>query len=75
VLELKSKVPKLDISLPAQAGSAPPPSSAISEDVASALINLGYKEGVVKKALAEMEIPADATMEEVLKKALKLLMK
>ncbi len=75
VLELKSKVPKLDISLPAQPGSAPPPSSAIADDVASALINLGYKEAVVKKTLAEMALPADEPMEEALKKALKMLMK
>ncbi len=75
VLELKSKVPKLDISVPAQTGSAPPLSSAVADDVASALVNLGYKEAVVKKALAEMELPADEPMEEVLKKALKMLMK
>ncbi len=75
VLELKSKVPKLDISLPAHAGSASPPSSAVADDVASALINLGYKEAVVKKTLAEMALPADEPMEEALKKALKMLMK
>jgi Holliday junction DNA helicase RuvA len=75
VLELKSKVLKLDISIPPQDGFPVPPSSAIADDVASALVNLGYKEAMVRKALAELAIPADAPMEEVLKKALKLLMK
>jgi holliday junction DNA helicase RuvA len=75
VLELKSKVLKLDISPSVQDGTHTSPPSTITDDVASALVNLGYKEALVKKALAEMEIPAGASMEEVLKKALKLLMK
>lgn len=75
VLELKSKALKLDISTSAPDGAHAPPCAAITDDVASALVNLGYKEAVVKKALAEMEIPAEAPMEEVLKRALKLLMK
>ena len=75
VLELKSKVLKLDISSPSHEGAPSRASSAITDDVASALVNLGYKEALVKKALAEMEIPAEAAMEEVLKRALKLLMK
>lgn len=75
VLELKSKVLKLEISPPARDGSSAPASSAITDDVTSALVNLGYKEALVKKALAELEIPADTSMEELLKRALKLLMK
>lgn len=75
VLELKDKVMKLDISLPAKEGAAAAASPGIRDDVASALVNLGYKEVVVNKALAEMEIPADTSMESVLKQALKLLMK
>ena len=47
----------------------------MTDDITSALVNLGYKEGVVRKVLMEMVIPADAAMEEILKKALKLLMK
>ena len=54
VLELKDKVLKLDVSL-SPPGSCTSHSSAIIDDVASALINLGYKEAVVKKALAELE--------------------
>jgi len=74
VLELKSKVMKLDISS-TQQGTIPAPPTAISDDVASALVNLGYKEAVVKKALAELDVAADASMEDLLKRALKVLMK
>jgi Holliday junction DNA helicase RuvA len=75
VLELKDKVLKLDVSLPTPEGSRSTVSSIMRDDVASALVNLGYKEAVVNKALAELDIPPDAPMEDVLKKALKLLMR
>jgi Holliday junction DNA helicase RuvA len=75
VLELKDKVLKLAAAQPAPAGSPSPLSADIKDDVMSALVNLGYKEAVVSKALAGLEIPPDATMEAVLKQALKLLMK
>ena len=76
VLELRSKVLKLDTSQLAPEGArTTTPSSAMTDDITSALVNLGYKEGVVRKVLMEMEIPANAAMEEILKKALKLLMK
>jgi Holliday junction DNA helicase RuvA len=75
VLELKEKVLKLDVSIPTVEGSAPPLSPGLKDDVASALVNLGYKEAIVNKVLAEMKIPPDASMETVLKQALKLLMK
>jgi holliday junction DNA helicase RuvA len=75
VLELKEKVSKLDLSVPATGGAQKPASPGILDDVASALVNIGYKEAVVNKALAEMNIPSDASMEIVLKQALKRLMK
>jgi holliday junction DNA helicase RuvA len=75
VLELKGKVQKLDLSLSAPDGARTPATSTIADDVASALINLGYKEAVVRRVLADIEIPPEAPMEELLKKALKLLMK
>ena len=49
--------------------------STISDDVASALVNLGYKEAVVRKALAEVDVAAETSMEDLLKRALKVLMK
>jgi len=75
VLELKDKVLKLDPAAPALEGEGMPPSAGIEDDVASALINLGYKEAVVKKTLAELRVSSDDSMEEVLKQALKALMK
>lgn len=75
VLELREKVGKLDILPPARGEAIPVLSSGIIDDVASALVNLGYKEGIVKKVLAELNIPAEAAMETVLKQALKQLMK
>jgi Holliday junction DNA helicase RuvA len=75
VLELKDKVLKLDVLPPAAEGSRSTVSSDLRDDVASALVNLGYKEAIVNKALAELDIAPDAPMEDILKKALKLLMK
>jgi Holliday junction DNA helicase RuvA len=76
VLELKDKVQKIAPSLPAPEGmTAAADSRAVADDVASALVNLGYKEAVVKKVLEGMEVAPDAAMETVLKQALKLLMK
>ncbi|HET6420570.1 MAG TPA: Holliday junction branch migration protein RuvA [Geobacteraceae bacterium] len=75
VLELKEKAQKLDSSMPSLAEGRSAVSGGIIDDVASALVNLGYKEAVVRKALAEMDIPADASMETVLKQALKYLMR
>jgi len=75
VLELKDKVLKLDLAVPALEGEGMPPTAGIEDDVASALVNLGYKEAVVKKTLAELRVSSDDSMEEVLKQALKALMK
>jgi Holliday junction DNA helicase RuvA len=76
VLELKDKVVKLGLS--GDSGSSSSFSlqeSSIRDDVASALINLGYKEAVVIKTLSEIDTGTDAPMETVLKLALKRLMK
>jgi Holliday junction DNA helicase RuvA len=75
VLELKDKVQKLEFAGSAAGGEQLAPATGIEEDVASALINLGYKEAVVRKALAELRISQDDSMEQVLKQALKALMK
>lgn len=75
VLELKEKVKKLGLTH-AEAGAPPAPAKQeIRDDVLSALINLGYKESVVQKALGELKITADASVESILKQALKVLMK
>jgi Holliday junction DNA helicase RuvA len=75
VLELKDKVIKLGL---VTSGSSSPLSAAdpsVRDDVASALVNLGYKEAVVNKTLAELEADSTAPMETILKLALKRLMK
>lgn len=75
ILELKEKVGKLD--LPAMAEPEPRNmrEDEILDDVVSALLNLGYKEPQVRKAIVGLTPPPDASLEEMLKQALKLLMK
>ncbi len=74
VLELKDKVCKLDLSsLPAAARIIPVDD--VAEDVISALLNLGYKEPQVRKALAGLDASGGVSVEGLLKQALKLLMK
>jgi len=76
VLELKDKVVKLGLAGDSNNNSTfSQQESSIRDDVASALINLGYKEAVVIKTLSEIDTETDAPMETVLKLALKRLMK
>jgi len=78
VLELKEKVGKLDTGggpSAAEAVGRTLPESGILDDVTSALINLGYKDLQVRKVLAELDCKGTAGVEEVLKQALKILMK
>ncbi|HEY5973241.1 MAG TPA: Holliday junction branch migration protein RuvA [Geobacteraceae bacterium] len=75
VLELKEKVKKLTTIAQPQEPARPQEAAGVLDDVASALVNLGYKEAVVSKALADLVVPADAAMEQVLKQALKKLMR
>ena len=75
VLELKNKVQKLGVASSPQSDSRAYHSAAMTDDVASALVNLGYKEALVRKALAELEISSEISMEDLLKKALRILMR
>ena len=75
VLELKEKVKKLGLAQAQQDAAPAAAKQEIREDVLSALINLGYKEVVVQKALGEVRITEDASVESTLKQALKILMK
>ncbi len=76
VLELREKVKKLS---PPPVSSGPKqtirPAANALDDTLSALVNLGYKEAQAKKVLASMEIAAETPVEEILKGALKVLMK
>ncbi len=72
-LELKDKVAPFIASGKMQSGGSPIPGSPLLDDLLSALVNLGYKENVVRRALESMEIAPDAPLETSLKAALKLL--
>ena len=76
VLELKDKLRKIDIGVAidtvVQGGTG---NSAIADDALSALVNLGYKEAVAKKAIDRVskEIGAELTIDVLLRETLKLL--
>jgi Holliday junction DNA helicase RuvA len=75
VLELKDKVNKLDMSSLPAADARQIPADDVTEDVCSALLNLGYKEPQVRKALAGLDAGGAVSVEGLLKQALKVLMK
>ena len=75
ILELKDKVGKLDISTLPKTEAYAIPDEDVLDDVISALLNLGYKEPQVRKALAGLDARGGAGVEELLKQALKILMK
>jgi len=75
VLELKDKVVKLGLVSGQQSRPQAGVPESVRDDVTSALTNLGYKEAVVAKVLAEIDTDSGAPMETILKLALKRLMK
>jgi Holliday junction DNA helicase RuvA len=75
VLELKDKAGKLDVSALPKAEPREIPTVDVMDDVASALVNLGYKEPQVRKVLGSLDASGGAGVEELLKQALKILMK
>jgi len=78
ILELKDKIDKLDLSfdpLHREKRRVMAPVQNHTEDALSALLNLGYKEGQARKALASMTIAPETPLEEILKSALKSLMR
>lgn len=76
VVELRDKVGKLDTgATAAESVGRSLPAAGLLDDVTSALLNLGYKEPQVKKALAEVDAAAGGSVEALLKQALKVLMK
>ncbi|HIJ81550.1 MAG TPA: Holliday junction branch migration protein RuvA [Desulfuromonadales bacterium] len=75
ILELKDKIGKLDLtSLPAR-DQREIPENDVTDDVVSALLNLGYKEPQVRKAIAGLDASGGVSVEGLLKQALKILMK
>lgn len=75
VLELKEKAGKLDVSSLPAAEARELPADDVTDDVISALLNLGYKEPQVRKAVAGLDTGRDMSVEGLLKQALKILMK
>lgn len=76
ILELREKVGKLAAAAGvAYPGAAPPRATDTLDDTLSALINLGYKEVQARKALEALEPAPDTPVEDVLKGALKILLK
>jgi len=77
VLELKEKAARLDTGggSASEAVGRTLPASGILDDVTSALLNLGYKDVQVRKVLAELDCAGGVGVEQVLKQALKILMK
>jgi Holliday junction DNA helicase RuvA len=73
VLELKDKVPRVDVSAHDGESSVLPRTRDSLDDLISALVNLGYKENMARKAVESMEINPETSFEEALKGALKLL--
>lgn len=78
VLELKEKIDKLGLADDILDRGRDPviaPAPDQSEDALSALLNLGYKETQARKALAAIIIAPETPLEEILKSALKSLMR
>ncbi len=75
VLELRDKAHKLNPSHPRATPQTGPTKTTSLEDAQSALVNLGYKEAQARNVLENMEISPDASLEEILKGALKILLR
>ncbi|MBN2429479.1 MAG: Holliday junction branch migration protein RuvA [Deltaproteobacteria bacterium] len=74
VLELREKVKRLGLAgYPAGIRKEPFSPTQVLEDAVSALVNLGYKESQAKKALKAIEAAETASVETILKSALKIL--
>ena len=76
ILELKDKLKSTGLDRPQEKTSSfGLKTENLLNDVISAMVNLGYKENQARKVLENMELAPDATMEDTLKGALKLLVR
>jgi Holliday junction DNA helicase RuvA len=73
ILELREKIQKMDTSHSTVEKTPPATDTGIREDVMSALLNLGYRDATVRRALDSLDITAATSMEDLLKMALKRL--
>lgn len=76
VLELQDKARRYAVEGTVSESKGPQQTSDAShQDALSALVNLGYKETLARKALKNLKISPDTPLEEILKAALKILVK
>lgn len=76
ILELRDKLKSAEFDRPQEKTSSfGLKTENLLNDVISAMVNLGYKENQARKVLENMELAPDATMEDTLKGALKLLVR
>jgi len=75
VLELREKAAPVEAPGPQNSPIEAPATTDVRNDALSALVNLGYKEALSRKALDGIDPASDTPLEEVLKKALKILMR
>jgi Holliday junction DNA helicase RuvA len=76
ILELKDRLKSAERDLPEEKTSSFGfKTENLLNDVISAMVNLGYKESQARKVLENMELAPNATMEDTLKGALKLLIR
>jgi len=76
VLELQEKARKTFAGvLVTRPGTTPQSTGARIEDALSALLNLGYKEQLARKALNTLDLADGASVEDILKGALRILVK
>jgi len=73
VLELKDKVPQVATTAIVDGQSSTSPRRDSLDDLISALVNLGYKESLAKKAVESLDLSPDVSFENALKSALKLI--
>jgi Holliday junction DNA helicase RuvA len=72
VVELKDKMPELLSEAGTPGRPAPPPETALRDDVLSALLNLGYNRGAAEKTLQQiLREDKDSSFEALLKAALR----
>jgi len=75
VLELREKVRDTELEIGSDPSGPVTVRSDALDDAVSALVNLGYKASQARKILENMEVAPGTTVEEVLKGALKILVK
>ncbi|MDX2495852.1 MAG: Holliday junction branch migration protein RuvA [Desulfuromusa sp.] len=76
VLELQDKATAYAISAAITPTDSHTPSTEnFHQDALSALVNLGYKESLAKRALGNLQLPPAAPLEDILKAALQVLLK